>query len=434
MRNEKDHCMRRALYIAALLPLTLVSASGSAQLNLPGGIGVPDLGLPVERAVGALPLSDIAALPPAQAARALLNARVERLARFVRGNAQDIEYDDRKYPAVRGMIVATKLPDQQLDRLRAAGFDAVRDEVADLDIGFVRLQTPKGQSLARSIRQARKIAPGAHISSNPIYFQSGGSMLAGAGAGSLGVGRTNAGRAIGLIDGGVGRHPSLDGRIEQRGFARGAPAPSGHGTAVASLIAGNDAVKGAAPGAPLMVADVYGRDPAGGNAIAIARALGWLAANQVRIVTISLVGPDNPLLSGAIAAARRKGLIVVAAVGNDGPAAPPAFPASYNGVVAVTGVDGRDRALIEAGHALHLDYAAPGADMVAANINGKAARVRGTSFAAPFVAGRLYHHLQQRDLATALQALSGEARDLGKKGPDKVYGRGLVCETCRNLP
>jgi subtilisin family serine protease len=427
--------MRRALYIAALLPLTLVSASGAAQLSLPGGgIGLPDVGAPVERVVGALPLADIAALPPAHAARTLLSARLDRLTSFVRSNPRDIEFDDRKYPAVRGMIIATALSDQQMERLRAAGFEAIREEVADLDIGFVRLQTPKGQSLARSIRQARKIAPGAHIESNPIYFQSGRPMLAGAGAVALGGGRASAGRAIGLIDGGVARHPSLDGRIEQRGFARGAPAPSGHGTAVASLIAGNGSVKGAAPSVPLMVADVYGRDPAGGNAIAIARALGWLAAHQVRIVTISLVGPDNPLLSGAIAAARRKGLIVVAAVGNDGPAAPPAFPASYDGVVAVTGVDGRDRALIEAGRALHLDYAAPGADMVAANINGKAARVRGTSFAAPFVAGRLHQHLQQGNLPAALQALSGEARDLGRKGPDKIYGRGLVCETCRNRP
>ena len=65
--------MRRALTIAALLPLTLVSASGAAQLALPGGgIGLPDVGAPVERVVGALPLADIVALPPAQAARALL--------------------------------------------------------------------------------------------------------------------------------------------------------------------------------------------------------------------------------------------------------------------------------------------------------------------------------------------------------------------------
>src|SRR3546814_1146010 len=88
---------------------------------------------------------------------------------------------------------------------------------------------------------------------------------------------------------------------------------------------------------------------------------------------------DNPLLAGAVSAARRKGLILVAAVGNDGPAAPPAFPASYDGVVAVTGVDGRNRALIEAGRALHLDYSAPGADMVAANINGEARSEEHTS-------------------------------------------------------
>src|SRR3546814_5602606 len=87
-------------------------------------------------------------------------------------------------------------------------------------------------------------------------------------------------------------------------------------------------------------------------------------------------------------------------------------------------LDGRNRALIEAGRALHLDYSAPGADMVAANINGEASRVRGTSFAAPFVAGRLYRHLQQASITAAMQALAAEARDLGKRGPDGTYGRG----------
>src|SRR3546814_14299833 len=92
--------------------------------------------------------------------------------------------------------------------------------------------------------------------------------------GALADGGRNAGRAVGLIDGGVGKHPALTGHIQQRGFAKGAPAPSGHGTAVASLIVGDGKVKGAAPGAPLLVAEIYGRDPAGGSAIAIARSLG----------------------------------------------------------------------------------------------------------------------------------------------------------------
>ena len=55
-----------------------------------------------------------------------------------------------------------------------------------------------------------------------------------------------------------------------------------------------------------------------------------------KVVTISLVGPRNAVLERAIGAAQRKGVVVVAAVGNDGPAAPPAYPASYDGVVAVT--------------------------------------------------------------------------------------------------
>src|SRR3546814_12841191 len=135
-----------------------------------------------------------------------------------------------------------------------------------------------------------------------------------------------------------------------------------------------------------------------------------MAANGVRIVTISLVGPDNPLLAGAVSAARRKGLILVAAVGNDGPAAPPAFPASYDGVVAVTGVDGRNRALIEAGRALPLDYSAPGADMVAATLTGEASRVRGTSFAAPFLAGSLYRPLQTATITPPSQGRAAEPR------------------------
>ncbi|WP_447410733.1 S8 family serine peptidase, partial [Clostridium perfringens] len=77
------------------------------------------------------------------------------------------------------------------------------------------------------------------------------------------------------------------------------------------------------PGARIASADVYGDDPAGGNATAIARAIGWLVQQKVSVATISLVGPANPVLGRVIAAAQARGLIVVAAVGNAGPAAPP---------------------------------------------------------------------------------------------------------------
>ncbi len=90
---------------------------------------------------------------------------------------------------------------------------------------------------------------------------------------------------------------------------------------------------GARSGANLLAADVYGSDKTGGNASAIARALGWLGGRGVSVVTISLVGPPNALLKNAIAAAQRRGVIIVAAVGNDGPAAqksPAAIVSAYN--------------------------------------------------------------------------------------------------------
>jgi subtilisin family serine protease len=156
--------------------------------------------------------------------------------------------------------------------------------------------------------------------------------------------------------------------------------------------------------------------------------LAWLVGEGVPVVTISLVGPPNPLLARVVAAAQARGVIVVAAVGNDGPAAPPAYPASYPGVIAVTGVDARGRVLIEAGRAAHLDYAAPGADMVSADRAGRLAPVRGTSFAAPLVAGVIAqaHPVPAAEArGRALALVDARARRAGPR-----YGRGIICENC----
>jgi subtilisin family serine protease len=124
-----------------------------------------------------------------------------------------------------------------------------------------------------------------------------------------------------------------------------------------------------------------------------------------------------------------RGHIVVAAVSNDGPAAPPLYPASYPDVVGVTAVDSHQRALLEAGRGKQVKFSAPGADMSAANPAQSYALVRGTSFAAPIVAGLLAEALRVPDKAAAQRAvadLATHAIDLGAPGPDPVYGFGLV--------
>ena len=418
--------MKRRIFVSCALTLALISTAAMAQIGLPGGalprVGVP--GLPLDLLQTEQVLENLG--------RVLEQARVDRLTRFVRSNREAVDFDEDRNAAVRGELVATGVSEDGIKAAQVRGFRLLsRDSVEGLDLAYVRFATPAKMSLAKAEEVLRGILPDTEIDADHIYFQgSSGPMPAIATTLAAGA-PVNA--SLGIIDGGVADHPSVSGRVEQTGFAKGAPSASSHGTSVAALMIGNGDIKGARPGASLLAADVYGTDKAGGNASAIARALGWLAGRGVSVVTISLVGPHNALLKSAVAAAQRKGVIIVAAVGNDGPAAPPAFPASYPGVIAVTGVDGGGRALPEAGRAAHTDFAAPGADIVSATGAKKKARVRGTSFAAPLVAARLsslYARQSNAAVEPAVRKLMAEAVDLGKKGYDPVYGHGLVCGKC----
>ncbi|MHA6333038.1 S8 family serine peptidase [Qipengyuania sp. CAU 1752] len=355
-------------------------------------------------------------------ARRLLRLRERATDRLLRRNRDLIERDAHGELARRGELLVQGARPEALEILRHAGFPVLSTETIEgLDLTITRIAIPAGLDLAAAQTLASQLAPGADISADNLHFRSGAAaptVTAAALPVALQSAAATVSTEVGMIDGAPG--PAI-GVSSLKGFAKGAPVASNHGSAIASLLKGAGVAR-------VRVADVYGTDPAGGNALAIARGLGWLTASGSKVVTISLVGPRNAVVANAIAAARRKGVVVVAAVGNDGPAAPPAYPASYEGVVAITGVDGRNRALIEAGRALHLDYAAPGADVYALNAKGKRSRWRGTSFATPLAAARIAAAMDGR--ADWRSAVDKEARDLGAKGPDKVYGRGLLCGNC----
>jgi hypothetical protein len=394
----------------------LMAVPAAAQLALPGApqVGLPRVDLPDTRLPGAV--DDLTGEVERIAARALED-RGERIERLLRRHGDLVEIDRLGEPARRGELLLTDPSQAQLEAARRAGFIVGGSErLGELGLTIVRLTVPRGMALAAAQGLLAERVPGLHAEADHLHFQSG-AVVAGGAARAASVTPAIA-TPVGVIDGAPGKGTAV---AAQRGFAKGAPLASDHGSAVASLLTGAGARR-------VLVADVYGNDPAGGNALAMARALDWLAQNRARVATISLVGPRNAVLEKAIARARDKGLVVVAAVGNDGPAAPPAYPASYPGVVAVTGVDGRHRPLLEAGRALHLDYAAPGADIRASNKGGKRVKVRGTSYAAPLVAARIAAAIDRGSNWRA--SLDGEAEDLGAKGADEHYGRGLVCRDC----
>lgn len=409
----------------ATVGLLALTAPASAQL-IPQ---LPSVGGTVDRVAGALPGLDRTLAD----ARALARAPIERARDLARRHPDRVALDADGNAVRAGELIVIDGDDAVVRAAQARGFRLIeRVALAELDLAYLRFATPEGMNLKRATRQLQELAPGREVTADGLHFASGTLGAATAAPATPAAPRVPPGGArIGIIDGGVAAN--TPGLVRQQGFATGGPVANDHAAAIASLLTGGAGVRASAPGAQLYVADVYGRDPAGGNAAAIGQAIAWMARARVPVVVVSLVGPPNPLLARIVAAARRMGTLVVAAVGNDGPASRLAYPASYPGTIAVTGVDGRGRALIEAGRAARLDYAAPGADMLAAGRDGRARSVRGTSFAAPFVAARLAAHLD-RGLAGAIAALDAEARDLGKKGPDKAYGRGLVCADCATRP
>ena len=338
--------------------------------------------------------------------RPLQDLRRLQVRDLLREHRRELEADPQGMPIVRSQILALGMNEAALTAARAQGFDVVRSDAIDDETMLGTWRAPARMSTRRALRRLRQADPQGVYDFDHLHLESGVALTIAEFAQSGASG----GPRVGLIDSGVDASVRV---AEQRAFATEQPVAGPHGTTIAGLI------RSAAPGARIYAADIYGGAPTGGASSALARALGWLATENVAVINVSLVGPRNRVVEAVVSRMAARGFVIVAAVGNDGPAAAPLFPASYDGVVGVTGVDARDRVLIEAGRGAQVDFAAIG-------VQGRA---RGTSYAAPIVAARLAARLPAPGASAAQNAivtLRADARDLGARGRDDVYGYGLI--------
>jgi subtilase family protein len=250
---------------------------------------------------------------------------------------------------------------------------------------------------------------------------------------------------VGVIDTGFDQaHPAFAGlRYQYKEFMPegGARTSDQHGTGVLSLLAGNPGTgtPGLIPDATYAIANAFFADADGqpvSDTAHMLQALHWLKRSGVAVVNLSFAGPEDELLHHAVRELTKAGIVVVAAAGNEGPAAPPSYPAAYQEVIAVTAVDRNLAAYRYASRGEHIDIAAPGVDVWTAMPGRREGPQTGTSFAVPYVTAVVAVALGGADPAPdddplqpkrlALTQLQGDIVNLGDQGRDSTFGAGLV--------
>jgi hypothetical protein len=178
-----------------------------------------------------------------------------------------------------------------------------------------------------------------------------------------------------------------EGQITHLDLLNDAQSFHSHGTSVASLIAGqNPQAPGVAPGAQILDIRVANAE---GFSVGSSLAQGIITATDrgAQVINISLGGyGDSTILGQAVAYAFQRGVVIVAAAGNDA-YGQLAIPAAYEGVISVGSVDANNRQAYFSNSGAGLDLAAPGVGVVSAWGTDRIALVSGTSQSSALVAG-----------------------------------------------
>ena len=209
----------------------------------------------------------------------------------------------------------------------------------------------------------------------------------------------------------------------------------GHGTYVAGLIAGCDngiGIIGVAPKAQLIAVKVIG-DNGAGSPQTIVQGIEYCIEEKVDIISMSLGTrfDPGPQLHHVIREARKAGIIIVAASGNESSYC--GWPARYEEVIAVGAIDSKGQKASFSNMGYELDVSAPGVGILSTYPNGAYAVLSGTSMATPIVSGVIaliqsYGRKQGKKIGPneIMKMLPEFTIDLGQAGHDSQYGYGMI--------
>ncbi len=366
-------------------------------------------------------------------------------------------------------VLAINLGPEALAKVRAGSYELVGQiDLPELGLTVARLRPPEGFNTVTGWERLYDLVPDGGFALNRVYTpyrlgagpdRSGPGVSAPAGKGcttercfgaalinwQTPLGACARDVRVGVVDTGfdIG-HPAFAGlRYSYKEFLPDGKvrASDEHGTGVLSLLAGHagSGTPGLIPEAHYILANVFYADSEGdpiSDTVHMLRALDWLMRSGVAVANLSFAGPPDDLVHRAVQKLTKAGIVVVAAAGNEGPSAPPSYPAAYEEVIAVTAVDRHLEAYRYASRGNHIDVAAPGVDVWTALPGRREGPQTGTSFAVPFVTavvavanGATGLRPDGDPLAAKTRALAAIAKgikSLGRRDRDPTFGAGLV--------
>jgi subtilisin family serine protease len=211
----------------------------------------------------------------------------------------------------------------------------------------------------------------------------------------------------------------------------------GHGTHVAGIIAAalnnGQGVAGVCPNCRLMPVKVLDENNIGSWS-QLAQGILFAVDNGARVLNLSLGATiSSETLASAIQYAHDRGVIVVAAAGNNGSDVP-FYPAALDSVIAVGGTTDTGERWARSNYGTFIDLVAPASLIYSAyfdmnNVYHGYTYMSGTSMAAPFVsgvAGLLLSANPNMDAQQVEDAMTSGATDLGVAGWDVEFGDGQV--------
>jgi subtilisin family serine protease len=238
---------------------------------------------------------------------------------------------------------------------------------------------------------------------------------------------------VAVIDNGIDiSHPEIAGVIADSFDATNSTEPPArHGTAMAGVIVAHARLMGIAPAARILAIRAFSASGTGDESttLTIVRSIDWAVAHEARIINMSFAGPQDPEIARSLAAASRKGVVLVAAAGNAGPKSGPLYPAADPNVIAVTAIDSDDQLFAMSNRGRHIALSAPGVDIIGPAPGNTYQVSTGTSVAAAHVSGVVALLLELRPSLkppAVRQILTSTAKDLGPKGRDDQFGAGLA--------